>query len=143
MAMHEFNAPFAGEEANHFMFAETFCAESGILPLLVILELLTENNYSFERLLDESAGNLKQTGDVNIEITNLEKVMSELEKVFKHKGGRIDKIDGLMVELPDYHFSIRPSVNDPVLRLNLEAESEQIVKEKTEMIKQLVKKFDQ
>lgn len=142
MAMHEFNAPFAGEEANHFMFAETFCAESGILPLLVILELLTENNYTFEQLLDESVGNLKQTGDVNIEIVHLDKVMLELEKVFEHQGAKIDKIDGLMVELPEYHFSIRPSVNDPVLRLNLEAQTEQIVKEKTEMIKQLVKEFD-
>lgn len=142
MAMHEFKAPFAGEEANHFMFTETFCAESGILPLLIILELLTKKDCTFDQLLNEVVGDFRLTGDVNIEVHDSDSVLNKLAHKFEDEGASISRFDGLMVSLPEYHFSIRPSSNDPVLRLNLEAESRKVVEKQTEMIKSLVKEFD-
>lgn len=142
MAMEEYEAVFAGEEADHFMFAETYYAESGILPLLIILERITETGKSFDQLLLDIKKDYQITGDINIEVHDSDKVLKEIEKNYAESGASINKLDGLLIEFSDWHFSLRPSLNDPVVRLNLEAKSVTKRDAETAKIVDMIKKAD-
>ena len=142
IAMKEHGAKLGTEEANHFMFAETFYVESGILPVLVILQLMKRKNMSFEQLISEAVGERSISGDINIEVHDAKKVTDGLISYFQNIDGIFDTLDGISVEFPDWHFCLRPSLNDPVVRLNLEANSEAKMKKEIENIKNLVKELD-
>lgn len=141
-AMEEHEAPFAGEEADHFMFRESFNAESGILPLLIVLERLTKSNQSFNELLSEARRDYYVTGDVNIEVQDYEKLLSALNIHYQSKGLSSKlSLGDLQVVLPEYHYNIHPSHNDPVVRLNLEAKSKELLEKGVKEVKELIKEL--
>lgn len=142
MAMEQFHSPFAAEEADHFMFAETYNAESGIFPLLIILNLIHETGKSFDQLLDELVGDYIITGDINIEVKNPNKVLQKVEEKYNLEGSSVSKLDGISVEFDDWHFALRPSLNDPVVRLNLEAKSKEKRDTETEKLRKLIIEAD-
>lgn len=139
MAMEQYNAPFAAEEADHFMFAETFFTESGILPVLIILERITRENKSFDELLTEAKRGYFVSGDVNIEAEDWEKLLNNLYRYYTDKG--VDsqlKFGDLQVNYDDWHFNIHPSLNDPVVRLNLEAKSKEKMDAEIANVKKII-----
>ncbi|OQB05912.1 MAG: Phosphomannomutase/phosphoglucomutase [bacterium ADurb.Bin212] len=141
-AMEKFQAPFAGEEADHFMFNESFNAESGILPLMIILERLTKSGQSFVELLEEAKRGYFVTGDVNIEVQDYEKLLKALNTYYQSNGFSSKlSLGDLQVVLPDYHYNIHPSHNDPVVRLNLEAKSKELLEKGVEDVKKLIKEL--
>lgn len=142
IAMKESGAAIGCEEADHFMFAETFYAESGILPVLIVLDQITQSGKSFTELLAEAKGDFVISGDVNLEVKDAAKVMAAVDQKYSDLGGQIDKMDGLAVSFPDWHFSLRPSSNDPVVRLNLEAKSTVKLNEEIAKIKTIVAESD-
>ena len=142
IAMKDCGADLGTEEANHFMFAETFYVESGILPVMIILVLMKETNHSFDQLLSRVLGGRVISGDVNIEVHDANIVTKGIEKYYSECGGIINTLDGVNVEFPDWHFCLRPSLNDPVVRLNLEALSKEKMKTEIENIKNLIKELD-
>ncbi len=141
-AMEEFDAPLAGEEADHFMFRESFNAESGILPLLIILHRMTKEKLTFKELLNNAKRGYFVTGDINIEVNDYQKLLENLNKHYQSLGivSRLFLGD-IQVELPDYHYNIHPSHNDPVVRLNLEAKSKEQVKKGVREVKKLINKY--
>lgn len=141
-AMEEFNAPFAGEEADHFMFRETFNAESGILPLLIILQRIAESGKSFSGLLEEAKRGYLVTGDINIEVADPESLLNKLHKYYQSKNLPSSLHFGdLQVEAENYHFNIHPSHNDPVVRLNLEAKSKKDLEKGVAEVRKLIKEM--
>jgi len=142
IAMKNNCADLGTEEANHFMFAETFYVESGILPIMIVLELMKEKNQNFEQLLSEAIGNRAISGDINIEVHDVNTITTGVTKYYQEKGGEIDNLDGVSVEFPDWHFCLRASLNDPVVRLNLEAMSKEKMETEIENIQGLIKKLD-
>jgi phosphomannomutase len=142
IAMKENGAQLGTEEANHYMFAETFYVESGILPVMIILELMKSRNQSFNQLLLDALGNRAISGDINIVVHAAKKITDGVAEYYKGLGGLINNLDGANVEFPDWHFCLRPSLNDPVVRLNLEAMSEEKMKIEIENIKNLIKKLN-
>ena len=142
MAMEAHNAPFAGEEADHFMFKETFNAESGILPLLIIMERITESGKDFSALLEEAKRGYFVTGDVNIEVDDAEGLLNKLHQHYQKIGvSSAIRFGDIQVELPDYHYNIHPSHNDPVVRLNLEAKSQKLMDKGVKEVKELIKEL--
>ncbi len=124
IAMEKYDSPIGMEEADHFMFSETFNAESGILPVLILLDQVTKTGKSFDELLLEAKQGYYVTGDINIEVHNAEELLQKLHKHYDELGvsNRL-YLGDIQVELSDYHYNIHPSSNDPVVRLNLEAKS--------------------
>ena len=124
------------------MFAESFYAESGILPLLVYLDLITKQNKSLDQIIGESIGSYKTTGDINVEAKNPDKVLENIEKHYAELGASINTLDGVLIEMPSFHFALRPSSNDPVVRLNLEAESVEEMNKRSKEVVELIEQFD-
>lgn len=125
--MREEGAIFGGEVSGHYYFRENYFADNGMIPALLILELMSKKGKKLSELLAPLREEYIISGEINSEVDDFEQVLRELEKRYAH--GSISKLDGLSVEFPDWHFNVRPSNTEPFLRLNLEARSQ------TEMVR--------
>lgn len=136
--MEEFNSPFAAEEADHFMFEETYSSESGILPLLIIIDTISNTGKTLEELVEENLEGVKISGDINIEVADKHKALMRLEQEYQAPGNTILHLDGLFVKNDLFHFNIRSSLNDPVMRLNIESKSEAVIGHEVENIRKII-----
>lgn len=131
------DAVFAGESSGHYYFKNSFYADNGIVPLLLIMEMISKTGKSLERLLTPLISNYKVSGELNFKVADPLKAIELIEDKLG-KEGRIDKTDGLVVETDTWRFSARPSNTEPLFRLNAEArdqtELDSIVKKVTALI---------
>ena len=124
------------------MFRETFNAESGILPLLIIMERISQTGKDFSALLEEAKRGYYVTGDVNIEVDDAEGLLNKLHQYYNNKSvSSTLRFGDIQVELPNYHYNIHPSHNDPVVRLNLEAKSKELMDKGVTEVKKLIKEL--
>lgn len=117
--MHENGAIFGGEVSGHYYFRDFGCIDSGTLPALLILELLGEKGVTIGELLDKYREKYFITGEINSSVADAQAVMDAIEE--KYADGEITKLDGISVDYEDWHFNVRASNTEPLLRLNLEA----------------------
>ncbi len=117
--MHENGAIFGGEVSGHYYFRDFGCIDSGTLPALLILELLGERGVTMGELLDTYRQKYFITGEINSTVDDAAAVMAAIEA--KYSDGEITKLDGISVDYEDWHFNVRASNTEPLLRLNLEA----------------------
>jgi phosphomannomutase len=119
LAMREHAAAFGGEVSGHYYFRDFYCADSGTIPALLVLELLSVE----ARPLSELIGELKQcyfiSGEINSEVSGQAAKMDEIAA--RYADGEVTWLDGVSVDYPDWHFNVRPSNTEPLLRLNLES----------------------
>ena len=119
--MRETGATFAGELSGHYYFEENSTAEAGTLPALLLLNLMAETGQPISALVAE----LKRyfhSGEINSEVTNKDATLDLLRS--RYADGTQHELDGLKVEYADWWFNVRPSNTEPLLRLNLEADTE-------------------
>jgi phosphomannomutase len=118
-AMRERSAAFGGEVSGHYYFRDFWCADSGTIPALLVLELVSVEG----RTLSELVGTYREryfiSGEINSEVADQEGKMRELAE--HHADGEVSWLDGVSVDYPDWHFNVRPSNTEPLLRLNLES----------------------
>ena len=133
--MQETNAIFGGEASGHYYFAKNAYMENGFIPALMIMEMMSKQNKKLSELVKD-LGEYHLSGEINFTVDNASAVLKALED--KYIDAKISKIDGLSVDYPDWHFNVRPSANDPVIRLNLEAKSRDLMEEKLEEVKQII-----
>ncbi len=117
--MRDENAVFGGEISGHFYFRENYFADNGMIPALLILELMSKKGQKLSELLAPLREKYFITGEINSTVEDVPAVLKRLES--RYSDGRISKLDGLSVDYPDWHFNVRPSNTEPWLRLNLEA----------------------
>ena len=117
--MRDENAVFGGEISGHFYFRENYFADNGMIPALLILELISKKEKKLSELLAPLREKYFITGEINSEVRDAPAILARLES--QYADGRIYKLDGLSVEYADWHFNVRPSNTEPLLRLNLEA----------------------
>ncbi len=118
--MRDHNAPFGGELAGHFYYRDNYTADSSILTLIEVLDLLRETG----RPLSELVAPLRRyhgTGEINFHVDDKDGMIRRLAGVFAD--GEIDYLDGITVQYADWWFNVRPSNTEPLLRLVLEARS--------------------
>ena len=117
--MRETEAAFGGEVSGHYYFRDFYCADSGTLPALLILELLSVEGKKLSELLEPLRSRYFISGEINSEVADQEAKMDELRS--RYSDGELDELDGISIEYDDWHFNVRPSNTEPLLRLNLES----------------------
>ena len=117
--MREEGAVFGGEVSGHYYFRDFWCADSGTIPALLMLELLSGEERSLAGLMEEFRSRYFISGEINSEVADAAARMEEIAE--RYSGGEITRLDGVSVDYPDWHFNVRPSNTEPLLRLNLES----------------------
>jgi phosphomannomutase len=117
--MREEKAAFGGEVSGHYYFREFWNADSGTIPALLILELVSVEGRPLSELMAEFRTRYFISGEINSEVADQEAKMAEIAE--RYSDGEITHLDGVSVDYPDWHFNVRPSNTEPLLRLNLES----------------------
>jgi phosphomannomutase len=117
--MRETGAVFGGEVSGHYYFRDFFCADSGTIPALLMLELVSQEERSLADQMAEFRSKYFISGEINSEVEDQDGKMREIAE--RHSDGEITHLDGVSVDYPDWHFNVRPSNTEPLLRLNLES----------------------
>jgi len=117
--MREEGAAFGGEVSGHYYFRDFWCADSGTIPALLILELLSRDGRSLAELMAEFRSRYFISGEINSEVADQIGKMEEIAA--RWSDGEQTRLDGISVDYPDWHFNVRPSNTEPLLRLNLES----------------------
>jgi phosphomannomutase len=117
--MREEGAVFGGEVSGHYYFRDFWCADSGTVPALLMLELLSVDGRPLAELMAEFRSRYFISGEINSEVADQEAKMEEIAA--RHSDAEITRLDGISVDYPDWHFNVRPSNTEPLLRLNLES----------------------
>ena len=135
--MREEGAVFGGEVSAHYYFRDFTQADSGIVPFLLMLELISKRGQKLSEILQPFRERYFLTGEVNTPVADTARKLEELEE--RYADGRITHLDGISVEYDDWHFNVRPSNTEPLLRLNLEALSEELLEEKRDEVIDLIR----
>ena len=118
--MRDEGAAFGGEVSGHYYFRDFYCADSGTIPALLILELLSQKGKRLSELLAEFRSRYFISGEINSEVADGAAKMRELEERYG-PDATVSHLDGISIDYPDWHFNVRPSNTEPLLRLNLES----------------------
>jgi phosphomannomutase len=131
-------AIFAGEVSGHYYFKDFFFADSGIVPSLFILEMLSKKKAKLSELLQPLEAEYFISGEINTRIAGNPKAKTkELAEIYQD--GQVEWLDGVSVTYYDWHFNVRPSNTEPLLRLNLEAKSKALMEEKRDQILEIIR----
>ncbi|MEX2194354.1 MAG: phosphomannomutase/phosphoglucomutase [Thermoleophilaceae bacterium] len=114
-------AAFGGEVSGHYYFRDFYCADSGTIPALLILELLSLKGRRLSQLLAPLRERYFISGEINSEVADAGAKMRELAERHGDGDGEVTTLDGISVDYEDWHFNVRPSNTEPLLRLNLES----------------------
>ena len=117
--MRELGAAFGGEVSGHYYFHDFYCADSGTIPALLILELLSVEGKKLSELLEPLRSRYFISGEINSEVSDQDAKMAEIAD--RYSDGEQSHLDGISVDYADWHFNVRPSNTEPLLRLNLES----------------------
>jgi phosphomannomutase len=117
--MREEGAAFGGEVSGHYYFRDFWNADSGTIPALLMLELLSRDGRTIGELMDEFRSKYFISGEINSEVADQAGKLDEIRE--RYADGEIAELDGVSVDYEDWHFNVRPSNTEPLLRLNLES----------------------
>ena len=118
-ALREHDAVFGGEVSGHYYFRDFWCADSGTIPALLVLELISVEDKALSELVGAYRERYFISGEINSEVADQDAKMRELAE--RYSDGEISWLDGVSVDYPKWHFNVRPSNTEPLLRLNLES----------------------
>jgi phosphomannomutase len=138
--MRETNAIFGGEVTGHYYFRDNFYADNGFIPALLILELMSKKGQSLHDLLKPLNAKYFISGEINTKLKSMADVPAKLDQIAAKFGDAHQMhMDGLSVEYDDWHFNVRPSNTEPLLRLNLEATTPTLMAEKRDEVLALIR----
>jgi phosphomannomutase len=137
--MRKEDAAFGGEVSAHYYFRDFSSADSGVVPFLLMLELLSRSGTALSETLAPYREHYFLTGEINTPVSDVPLKLQELKERYAGEGGRVSHLDGLSVDFDDWHFNVRPSNTEPLLRLNLEALSPEVMKAKRDEVLALIR----
>ncbi|TMD32944.1 MAG: phosphomannomutase/phosphoglucomutase [Chloroflexi bacterium] len=131
--MRQNNAIFGGEHSGHFYFRDNWFADSGLIALLILLELVSVENKPLSEILKPLDHGFR-SGEINSTIADAQGKMHALEEHFGKNAKSVDHLDGVTLDFGDWWFNVRPSNTEPLLRLNLEANSRELMEQKRDEV---------
>jgi phosphomannomutase len=136
--MRQENAIFGGEHSGHFYFRDNWYADSGLIAFLVVLELISESGKTVSELV-RAVDHRFRSGEINSEVTDQQERMRAIETHYAAEGAQVDFLDGITVSFPTWWFNVRPSNTEPLLRLNLEADTADEMAKRRDEVLQLIR----
>jgi phosphomannomutase len=138
--MRQEDAIFGGEVTGHYYFRDFYYADNGFIPALLMLELMSKKNQSLHQLVQPFRERYFISGEINTKLASMTEVPRKLAAIEAHyKDAELARMDGLSVDYPDWHFNVRPSNTEPLLRLNLEAASPALMEQKRDEVLGLIR----
>lgn len=135
--MREDGAVFGGEVSAHYYFRDFSQADSGVVPFLLLVELISKRGKKLSELLAPYRERFFLTGEINTPVKDVPSKLREIEE--RYADGRVTHLDGISVDYDDWHFNVRPSNTEPLLRLNLEAGSQRQLEEKRDEVLDVIR----
>jgi phosphomannomutase len=133
--MRDEGAVFGGEVTGHYYFQENYFADNGFIPALLILELMSKKKQTLGELLTPLRERYFISGEINTKMHDMQKVREKLDGlVSRYADAHTYRMDGVSVEYPDWHFNVRPSNTEPLLRLNLEGRTPEIMERRRDEV---------
>ena len=138
--MRDEDAIFGGEVTGHYYFRDNFYADNGFIPALLMLELMSKKQQSLAELLAPLRARYFISGEINTKVPGMDAAHEKLNLLaMKYNDGSVSRLDGVSVEYADWHFNVRGSNTEPLLRLNLEATSQRLMEEKRDEVLELIR----
>jgi phosphomannomutase len=120
--MRDEDAVFGGEHSGHFYFRDNWYADSGMIALLTVLQLVSEAGKPLSEVLGPLDTRVR-TGEINLKVTDKDAAMAKVEAALKGEGAQIDRLDGVSARFPEWWVNVRASNTEPLLRVNAEAKT--------------------
>jgi phosphomannomutase len=136
--MREEGAVFGGEVSGHYYFRDFSQADSGVIPFLLMLELLSKRGEKLSETLHPFRERYFITGEINTPVGDVALKLQELKERFGAEG-KVSHLDGLSIDAEDWHMNVRPSNTEPLLRLNLEALSPELMERKRDEVLEVIR----
>ena len=131
---------FAGEVTGHYYFRDFYYADNGFIPALLILELMSKKNQSLHDLLQPFRARYFISGEINTKLASIDEVPKKLAAIeARFRDAQIAKMDGVSVDYPDWHCNVRGSNTEPLLRLNLEAATPELMAKKRDEVLEVIR----
>jgi phosphomannomutase len=138
--MREEDAVFGGEVTGHYYFRDNFYADNGFIPALLILELMSKKGLSLRDLLKPLRERYFISGEINTKVPSMDVVPEKVEALAKaYSHGHVYQLDGISVEFDDWHFNVRASNTEPLLRLNLEGTTPEIMEKRRDEVLAIIR----
>jgi len=135
--MRKEDAAFAGEVSGHYYFRDFSQADSGVVPFLLMLERISKKGGRLSEILAPLRSRYFITGELNTPVPDVALKLQGLKE--RYADGRVSHLDGISVDFDDWHFNVRPSNTEPLLRLNLEAMSEELMERKRDEVLEVIR----
>jgi phosphomannomutase len=138
--MRKENAIYGGEMSAHHYFRDFSYCDSGMIPWLLVLELMSAAGKPLSELMKERMARYPISGEINSKVADAKAVLAKIEEKYG-KTGKITRVDGLSIEYPEWRFNLRMSNTEPVIRLNVEVRQDKaLLKEKTDELLREIRK---
>jgi phosphomannomutase len=138
--MRELNAAFGGEVTGHYYFRDNFYCDNGFIPALLILELMSKKQQSLKQLLEPLRAKYFISGEINTKMPSMDAMTAKMAAIeARYSDAKVSKLDGISIEYPDWHFNVRPSNTEPLLRLNLEGTTPEQMERKRDEILSIIR----
>jgi phosphomannomutase len=136
--MRKEHAAFGGEVSGHYYFRDFSQADTGVVPFLLMLELISRKGQKLSEILAPLRSKFFITGEINTPVADVALKLQEIKERYTGEG-KISHLDGISVDADDWHFNVRPSNTEPLLRLNLEARSQKLIEQKRDEVLALIR----
>jgi phosphomannomutase len=136
--MRKEDAAFGGEVSGHYYFRDFSQADTGVVPFLLMLELISRRDHKLSEILEPYRARYFLTGELNTPVADVPLKLQELKERYG-ADGKVSHLDGISVDFDDWHFNVRPSNTEPLLRLNLEARSQEDMERKRDEVLDIIR----
>lgn len=136
--MRELDAIYGGELSSHHYFRDFFYCDSGMIPWLLVLELMSEMNLPLSKLMEEKQKAYPASGEISRKVEDGDKIIAAVKEKYQNLG-KVCEIDGISVDFDDWRFNLRKSGTEPEIRLNVESRGDKaLMEEKTEELLKMI-----
>ena len=135
------NAIFGGEVSGHFYFKDFACCDSGMIPFLIVAQMLSQSDLSLKDMVAQQQSQFPASDESNRPLAgDVQQTLAHIEAHYAEKADNIDKLDGLSIAFDTWRFNVRPSSNEPLLRLNVEAKDSATLTAKETEVAELIQR---
>ncbi len=139
--MRDEDAIFGGEVTGHYYFRDNYFADNGFIPALLLLELMSIRDETLSELLAPLRSKYFITGELNTEMPDMTAVTATIDRLEKkYQDAHVYRMDGVSVEYDSWHFNVRPSNTEPLIRLNLEATTQSEMEDRRDEVLQVIRR---